>query len=820
MKTLWITTALCSASLALASCGGSGGGSGGSSNSGGSAPTTPVTPVTPPTANTAPAVASANADQTTVTGQDFSYDATQSGLTFSDADGDALTYSATFSSAAFGLSQTNGVISGTPAQTGNVTVTLTANDGNGGSVSDAFVITVTAAPVASGKPNIIFLISDDQGKDSSPQYALSSDVPNTPNLTAIANAGLIFENAWVAPSCSPTRAALMTGKHAPRTGVRSPGDALPASETILQSYLKTNPATSDYASAMIGKWHLGGGQSGPNDFGLDYFAGIITGGVSNYNDWTLNTNGVTSNSTNYVTTELTDLAVQWTGAQTTPWFLWLSYNAPHTPFHLPPASLHSRTLSGTASDITANSREYYLAAIEAMDTEFGRLWNSLDAQERANTIVIYLGDNGTPRRVTPTTPQQSGNKSTLLQGGINTPLFISGPGVTRAGQREDALISHADFFATVAELAGADLPAYNDGQSFANILTNPAADERDYVFTEHADGWAIRNNRYKLIQDSSGAQDLYDLQSDPAEQTDLVGDASVNAVLTELETEAARIRGVTNITGAQFANTSPSCFDYIGQYTAQAKDVMRDADFTASIQTVTSGNACTLSSNSIPNHNFNDGDRSFANAVGEVAKTYNIPANPTLAVSKTPLDRFNNAVLLNGVKVDILSAGCFGVGNGRTGCNDPDAPWRYDPMFEASGFQVDKSNAHAQPNGGYHYHGPPPVSSGDENTVSGVIGYAADGFPIYGPWFDDNGTIRRAVSGYRLRAGNRPSGDGDPGGTYDGSFRQDWEHVAGLGDLDECNGMTVGGQYRYHVTEQFPYILACFSGTPDPSFSK
>ena len=804
---------LAAATFLLSACGGGGGGS--------STPTTTVTPTTPPAANSAPTISSANANQTAQVGIAFSYDATQSGSTFTDADGDTLTFTVSLSSDIPGLTSSDGTISGTPSQEGTVTVTITADDGNGGQVSNSFEIAVSTPVMSSGKPNIIFILSDDQGKDSSAEYSSANDLPDTPNLTALANSGVIFENAWVSPSCSPTRAALLTGKHAGRTTVFQPGDDLPETETILPAYLKSNAATSEYSSAMIGKWHLGGGDSGPNDFGIDYFAGILSGSIPDYFDWSLTVNGVSSQQTNYVTSELTDLAVDWVENQTSPWLLWLSYNAPHTPYHLPPSTLHSRNLSGTQTDIDANPRDYFLAAIEAMDTEFGRLWNSLDSEEQANTIVIYLGDNGTPRTAVSASAQQNGNKGGLLQGGINTPLFISGPGITRSGEREEALVSHTDIFPTIAELAGADLSAFNDGLSFADILSDPNADAREFVFTEHSGGWAIRNAQFKLIETPNGGQDLYDLQADPAEQSDLLDTGmDVSSILSELEQEIDRIRDVTNITGAQFTNVNPNCADYIGQYNATAKDILRDVDFQASLETRTTGNTCTLSSNSIPNHDFNDGDRSFANAVGTVDKTYSFPTVPTLAMTTTPLDQINNGVLLNGVKVDILSAGCFGVGDGRTGCNDPDAPWRFDPMHAPNGFQVDKSNAHAQPNGGYHYHGPPPVANGDAGTVSGVIGYAADGFPIYGPYFDDNGVIRRAESSFRLRSGTRPTGPNDPGGVYDGQFRADYEYVSGFGDLDECNGMTLDGQYRYHVTDAFPYIISCFSGTPDQSFNK
>ena len=112
----------------------------------------------------------------------------------------------------------------------------------------------------------------------------------------------------------------------------------------------------------------------------------------------------------------------------------------------------------------------------------------------------------------------------------------------------------------------------------------------------------------------------------------------------------------------------------------------------------------------------------------------------------------------------------------------------------------------------------PAVRSG--RRASGVIGFAADGFPIYGSWADLGDGIRQLRSSYRLRAGDRPTGAGNPGGTYDGTYRDDYEYVEGHGDLDECNGMTVDGQYAYYVTNAFPYMTNCFVGTPDPSFDK
>jgi hypothetical protein len=108
----------------------------------------------------------------------------------------------------------------------------------------------------------------------------------------------------------------------------------------------------------------------------------------------------------------------------------------------------------------------------------------------------------------------------------------------------------------------------------------------------------------------------------------------------------------------------------------------------------------------------------------------------------------------------------------------------------------------------------------DMPIESPVIGFAADGFPIFGSWFNDNGTIRKAQTSYRLREGQRApvSGYATPAGDYDGTFRDDYEYVAGLGDLDECNGMQVDGVYGYFITEQYPYIMACLKGQMDATF--
>lgn len=509
--------------------------------SGGGGSTTPPVVVTPPS-NAAPVVAQANADQAATVGTAFDYDAAQSGNTFTDSDGDTLTYSVSFDPAANGLAADNGRITGTPSAPGTVATMITATDPSGAAASDTFEINI-ANPTAATKPNILLIIADDLGQDSSAQYALSADLPDTPTLDGLAANGLVFENLWVNPTCSPTRSTLLTARYGERTNVLTPGDPLPAGETILHDFLDQAPETSDYVSALVGKWHLGGGATGPNNAGLDHFAGITGGGVGDYFDWTLNVNGTTSQSTTYATTELTDQAIDWIGAQSDPWFLWLAYNAPHTPYHLPPNTLHPRTLSGDAADINANSRDYYLAAIEAMDTEMGRLLGTLSAADLDNTVILFIGDNGTPSTVRDQSVFPNGAKGSLFEGGVRVPMIVSGAGVTRTGQRETALINGTDFFTTISQLAGGSTAAIEDSQSFFGLLSDANAGSRDHIYSETDDGFAVRGPRYKLVEDLTGAQQLYDLTVDPLENTNLLNSGTdVSAILSELEAARDAIR--------------------------------------------------------------------------------------------------------------------------------------------------------------------------------------------------------------------------------------------------------------------------------------
>lgn len=287
---------------------------------------------------------------------------------------------------------------------------------------------------------------------------------------------------------------------------------------------------------------------------------------------------------------------------------------------------------------------------------------------------------------------------------------------------------------------------------------------------------------------------------------------------TAAEQSSATVN-LTEITNAKLTNRSSNCASYAETYVASATDVQNKKTFQASVAISSNGSTCIIESNAVPNHDFNAKGR-FANAFSTQSQTYTIIANPSIAARQTALSlMYDNAVFLNGVKLDLLAAGCFGVGNGFIGCRDMSSPYRYDPMSGNSKFGADEHNAHTQPDGTYHYHGNPLAlfEQSNPSMPSPVIGFAADGFPIFGSYIADGNKIRLATTSYKLKSGTRSGG---PGGDHDGTFTDDWEYVQGLGDLDKCNGMLQDGVSGYVVTETYPHVMGSFTGSPYSSFRK
>lgn len=201
---------------------------------------------------------------------------------------------------------------------------------------------------------------------------------------------------------------------------------------------------------------------------------------------------------------------------------------------------------------------------------------------------------------------------------------------------------------------------------------------------------------------------------------------------------------------------------------------------------------------------------------------FRVAANPRQTGRVIELDRQPFGVALNGIPFDPGTAEYWN--------NDRTSEWRYEALSGKIRLGLDDNNAHVQPNGAYHYHGLPTALMSRLGGVGRpvLLGYAADGFPIYGPYgYRDAANpasgIAELRSSYRLRTGQRPGG---PGGTYDGAFTADYAYVRGAGDLDECNGRTgvtpeyPSGTYYYVVTSAYPFISRCFKGIPNHSFAR
>lgn len=426
-----------------------------------------------------------------------------------------------------------------------------------GQVWPGDVWTVTATPSDRGPSqatvvipaprggNVLVLLLDDVGVDQVGAYGLNPDAPPTPTLDRLAEEGIRFDQAYASPVCSPSRAILLTGRLPRRTGVGwilDVGDrdyALPHAAVTIPEALRLSRGLT-YADSAVGKWHLAGRdapgyRTHPNDAGFSWYAGalgnpaVLHGG---YDRWQKTTNGVTEESTTYMTTDTVDDALARIAALPEPWFLYVAFNAAHTPLTPPPAAL-------VDVPVHADSPEgvRYDAIVEALDTEIQRLFEGIPADVLARTTTLVLGDNGTSE-VGVDPPFDPGRaKHSPYEGGLRIPLIVTGPHVARPGSHSDALVSVADVFPTVMELAGVPVggPGRFGGLSRLDAASSvdldgcslmphlaadpPAGRELLYMeafrpngaLTTSRDMRIVRDRRYKLIRRTHREEELYDL---------------------------------------------------------------------------------------------------------------------------------------------------------------------------------------------------------------------------------------------------------------------------------------------------------------------
>jgi hypothetical protein len=239
------------------------------------------------------------------------------------------------------------------------------------------------------------------------------------------------------------------------------------------------------------------------------------------------------------------------------------------------------------------------------------------------------------------------------------------------------------------------------------------------------------------------------------------------------------------------------------------------------------GDRRVIVANGLPDHRtgrFPNADN--PNGIRAQRHRFTMPAEPVANEQPTPLGRRPFGIAVNGVPFD--------PGTAEAWLNDLTSGWSYEAKGNAFSLGLDTNNAHVQPNGAYHYHGVPVdllARLAKDGPRLALVGWAADGFPIYAVWGhedanDASSPVVALRSSYRLKPGTRPDASGQPGGRYDGIFVEDYEYVAGSGDLDECSGRFgvtpeyPQGTYHYVLTDDFPYVPRALRGTPDPSFQQ
>lgn len=409
----------------------------------------------------------------------------------------------------------------------------------------AALLPPTAVRAAAPPPNVIVILADDLGWTDLACYG--SDLHETPHLDRLARDGMWFTRGYSACTvCSPTRAALLTGKYPARLRITDwiPGQMpdnpkllvpdwvkfLPTAETTLAERFRA----AGYTTASIGKWHLGGEDYYPEKHGFDVnVAGTDKAQPPSYfAPWGIPTlpDGTVGD---HLTDRLADEAVRFVETnKDRPFFLYLPHFAVHTPIQGRPDLVAK--YKGKLKPGLTHANPAYAAMVEGLDASVGRLRAKLDELRLADrTVIVFTSDNGGRVPTTSNKPLRYG-KASAYEGGVRVPLIVHWPGVSKPGAVSDVPVITMDLFPTLVEAAGLGLePAGRDGVSLAPLLRGTGGLGRTELFWHYPHHQhyqlggtmpygAVRSGEYKLVEFYNDMRtELYDLTADVGEQRDL-----------------------------------------------------------------------------------------------------------------------------------------------------------------------------------------------------------------------------------------------------------------------------------------------------------
>lgn len=384
------------------------------------------------------------------------------------------------------------------------------------------------------KPNILFIVGDDMGY-SDVGFHGCKDIP-TPNLDALAKSGVRFTSGYVsAPYCSPSRAGLLTGRYQEKFGHEfnpaRPHTGLPLTENTIADRLKA----VGYTTSLVGKWHLGSDpEMHPPQRGFDEFFGFLAGSHS-YFKWDGMMRGEKPiTGVGYFTDAFGNEACSFIERQKgKPWFLYLAFNAVHTPMDATDDRL------AKFANIKDKQRRTYAAMMYAMDENIGRVLKKLrETGQEENTFVIFIADNGGPNMPGVTVNGSvndplRGSKRTTLEGGIRVPFVVSWKNHVKPGVYDNMVIQ-LDLTRTALEIAGADTRKTDGVNLLPFISGEKKSAPHDALYWRFGEQMAIRVGNYKLVRYDSNVETrtgkphqpvagpkLYNLANDIGETRDL-----------------------------------------------------------------------------------------------------------------------------------------------------------------------------------------------------------------------------------------------------------------------------------------------------------